>query len=544
MRQPSQAEARGRRRPGIRRLLLGVNAFVLIVPIAAFVMFRIYDTFLVRQTERRLIGEAAVLAEGYRDAWALAAGHQTPPDPTPSWATALSDLYPIEPVLDLSEPLVTPAVRARGVQPTTTEVTFPQATDRTGPAWRAGEQLGPTLDRVRRVNLSAIRLLDPRGCVVAASRGGQGECMGALPEVATAMTGRYAAVARERITSGPTPPLGSMMRRGSVRVFVAVPVFADGEVIGIVRLSRTSVDVVEVLWEHRFTFVLALLGCILLTAGVSVFFSRTIARPVRAIARKAEAVAAGDPPETFEPTGTAPAEVHRLAASLDHMTGQLTERARYIEAFAGDVSHELKTPITAIKGAAELLADAWDEMDAAQRGRFLSNIAADASRMERLTADLLALARLENAVAERQPTTAGALVDAAVAGRSDVVAALSDGERSVSLGVSPGQIVAALGNLIDNGLRHGAPVRVGLTLRPGEAVFVIADSGSGVLPEARSRVFDRFYTTTRDSGGTGLGLAIVKAVAEQHGGSVAVGVSPLGGASFELAVRCDRVKVT
>ena len=119
------------------------------------------------------------------------------------------------------------------------------------PVLRAGKKLEPLLARMQVYNLSAVRVLDSQGCVVATTRGESGLCLDNLPEVESALVGRYASVIRERISDEPLPPFSDVRSRGSVRLFVALPLFSDGKVIAVVRASRTSLDARTSLWHNR-----------------------------------------------------------------------------------------------------------------------------------------------------------------------------------------------------------------------------------------------------------------------------------------------------
>ncbi|MCB9727383.1 MAG: HAMP domain-containing histidine kinase [Deltaproteobacteria bacterium] len=507
-----------RRGPSIRRLLLGVGAFVLLVPVLAVTLLRIYETHLVEQTEGRLIGEAVLIGEAFRDAWWAASGlgDVDALSPAPPGHSG-DELYPIEPMLSDAVGRLPPELPESAIRG-----------ERSGAAWLAGRAIAPALDRARRFNLSGARVLDERGCIVASTGGDVGRCLDTLPEVRDALAGRYRAVMRERETDSPTPPLGSISRRGSVRVSVAVPLFSGGRVFGVVRMTRTSLDPVESLWRHRGIFLLALSACLILTAAVTLYLSRRIARPIEQMAVAAEAVAAGRPRAPFAALGTVPDEVARLSESLDRMTDQLTERAAYISQFASNASHELKTPIAAIRGATELLRDDWEGMDEAQRSRFLAHIDADAERMERLVSGLLALARIEHA-GEATPTgTPLAPLLRALAADYEGLVTLGALDERLVVAATADHLEAALRNLLDNAAHHGggAPVRVEVACRGGSALVDVIDAGPGIAPAHRDRVFDRFFTTRRDEGGTGLGLSVVRAIARRHGGEISVESAP------------------
>ena len=218
------------------------------------------------------------------------------------------------------------------------------------------------------------------------------------------------------------------------------------------------------------------------------------------------------------------------------MTAQLSDRADSIREFATHVSHELKTPITGIRGAAELLREQWPEMTEAERARFLTNIDQGAARMQRLVSRLLHLARIQS---EPEPVEEIELADflASLAG--------SYGEQvRLELGAGPGRLrmhvdhlESALRNLLDNAVRHGGGRPVDIEAeRLGERVrFRVRDRGAGVRPGIRRQIFERFFTTEREAGGTGLGLSIVRAVAETRGGSLGFETGP-GGTCFELVL--------
>lgn len=515
-----------RRGPSVGRLLMGVNGFVLLVPILAVVLLRIYEGNLIRQTEERLIAESALIGEAWRAAlWQVqpptaGAPRIQPPDARDAV------FFPYEPVLPLDPDVMRPALAPARRVPVE------------GPAFTAGEAIKPILDRAKLVNLSGARVLDARGCVVATTGEVRGECLDDLPEVTAALEGRYHAVARQRISDEPPPPLSSISRRGRVRVFTATPIFADGQVIGVVRMSRTSVDPIKALWTHRETLQWALIGCLLFTGAISWFFARTITRPVRTITEAAQAIARGAPRRPLPEGGLLPAELHDLSTALDRMTSQLRERADYVAEFAATASHEMKTPLTGIRGAAELLRDSWGAMDDAQRQRFLDNIDAGAARMQRLVTRLLHLARIENqrgvvadaevelgpfleALADRHP-------DAEIRVELDIAA-------PKSLRIAPDQLESAVGNLVDNAVRHGAGQPVDVRARPvGDQVAItVRDRGAGISPANQRRIFERFFTTERDAGGTGLGLAITRAIARSRGGSVTFESSPEG-TTFEV----------
>ena len=498
-------------RPTIRQLLLGTSVFALLLPLAAVVFFRLFDIYLLRQTERHLIAESVLIGEAYRDRLLAERGIAAAEAPPFRPLGSEGDAYvPIEPTLDLSY----------GILPPAPAVTRWRRTAETEEA-RAGLALMPLLARAQVFNLTGARVLDPDGCVVASTRGDLGDCLEQLEEVRGALAGRYSAVARRRVSDEPPPPIASIRRRGGVRVFIATPIYEGGGVIGAVWMSRTAVTPLEMLWAHRDKIGAAFLICAVLAPAASLFFARSIARPVREITRAAEAVAHGQPRPTPAAGWLAPREVVQLSGALDRMARQLTDRARYIGEFATNVNHELKTPLAGILGAVELLRHEGDAMPTEQRERFLANIEGDARRMERLVQRLLELARIQNAPEASRELEIASFVGKLIA-RYPVRIELDLAEAPAHIHMNPDHLESALRNLLDNALRHADGRGVALSVRrAGPRVeFCVRDEGGGISAGNLPHVFERFFTTERERGGTGLGLAIVKAVAELRDGEV------------------------
>lgn len=509
-------------RLGIRWLLLGTNGIVLLVPIVALLALRIYDTYLVRQTERQLIAQGVLIGEALRDAWLAetgrGSGHGIGTGIRPP-RRAAQRYVPIEPRTDLRS----------GIRPSYRPPTR-RRTPRDTPLQRAATRTEPLLRRAQVFNLSAVRILDSDGCVLATTRGEEGLCLAGLAEVDGARAGRYSAVLRERHSDEPRPPLGDVRRRGRVRIFSAVPIFADGELLAIVRLSRTSLDAFSSLWRNRRGLVLLGAATALVTIVLSFVFATAIIRPLRRITVGAGAVARGEPVEDLAAGTWAPSEVHQLGASLTTMARQLRQRAEAVAEFASNVSHELKTPLTGVRGAAELLRDGWPTMAAPQRERFIANIEADAARMERLVTRLLHLARVESRRDETQQLDPRAVV-AGLCERyqpEHAIAWRASPRTPAHIQINPDHFTTAVGNLIDNAVRHGrgAPIQIDIDV-PTEPSggddhlqIRVTDHGPGISAANQERIFERFFTTDRDHGGTGLGLAIARAVAHSRNGSL------------------------
>lgn len=248
-------------------------------------------------------------------------------------------------------------------------------------------------------------------------------------------------------------------------------------------------------------------------------------------------------------------EIGRLAAEFNAMAGRLEDSFRALgeerdalRDFIADASHELRTPITALRAFNELLVEHAAE-DPALRAEFLAESRGQLDRLEWITAQLLDLSRLDAGLVEieREPQEASELWEAAAAPLRPRAA--EAGQRielrapeEVWVAGDRERLVLALGNLLDNALKlspSGATIRLGATpdAARAEAGLWIDDEGPGVPVSEQERIFERFYRGEEAQArapGTGLGLAIVRGVARAHGGRVTLDAIEGGGSRFTL----------
>ena len=361
--------------------------------------------------------------------------------------------------------------------------------------------------------------------------------------------------------SGEPPPEFGRRRPGGGRggpggpVHIS-PVVVSGTQVGLVATPNGPPPIEVLLRELGPTLTWTGLG--LLSAG-SMMVALLIFRPARkrlqSLEEAARAVGEGRTDVRADVSGGD--EVSALAHTFNHMAGELEARTAALDAsdtarrqLLADVSHELMTPLTAIRGYTQTLAMPNLTMDEATRGRYFDIVDRETYKLEAIIGDLLDLAKLEGGGSALmiEPVAVDDLFER-IAERHDPILRARNIElvRSVpedlDLDADEQRLEQALQNVASNAVRH-TPDGGRLELR-GESVgdkvrITIRDTGPGIPPEHLPHVFDRFYkadasrTATGAVSGSGLGLSIVRAIVERHGGTVTASNAPDGGAIFEF----------
>jgi signal transduction histidine kinase len=242
--------------------------------------------------------------------------------------------------------------------------------------------------------------------------------------------------------------------------------------------------------------------------------------------------------------------LRRLVVTLRGTEARRRTERSHAELIA-TVAHELRSPLTSVKGFTATLLAKWERFTEDQKKLMLETVDADANRVTRLIAELLDISRIDSGRLEvrRQPVDLPAALRRHVDGH---VAAGQPAERFTlkvngplpALWADPDKVDQILGNLLENAVRHGegtvtlevtpAPATGGDRTTEGTAVTV-SDEGPGIPEESMGRVFTRFWRGSK-RGGTGLGLYIVKGIVEAHGGTISVGRAPGGGAEFRFTL--------
>ncbi len=319
---------------------------------------------------------------------------------------------------------------------------------------------------------------------------------------------------------------------------VMTPIQAGQQVVGYVELTSAPGIASQALAALRQLFLGAAAIVAVVAGGAGLLVSRTLTAPLQALTLATGRMNEGDltaraPVQGNDEIGALAHAFNRMAAALEASFGALAAERDALRHFVADASHELRTPITALRTFNELLQGSAAQ-DAVAQVDFLAESGLQIRRLERITENLLNLSRLEGGLVE---LTIEALPVADLV--EEVIAALRPlaDERAITLMVEPidlalvlradhHQIERALTNLVENGLKFtpaGGTVQIGAMADGAGVQLWVQDTGIGIPPEEQTQIFRRFYRgRNATNGGSGLGLAIVQRIGEAHGGTVTV----------------------
>jgi two-component system sensor histidine kinase CreC len=377
---------------------------------------------------------------------------------------------------------------------------------------------------------------DADGKVIFDSQNGrrEGQDLRRMRDVGLTLAGRYGARSSRENEND----------QSSSVFYVAAPIGDPSAPIGVLTVFKPKLDVMPLVYERRriiYTACGLIGGGILFLIGVVFLW---LFKPIGEITEYAYAVERGErPPKPKIGIGR---EVNTLAKALDSMRDALEDR-KYVERYIRTLTHEMKSPLAAIRGAAELIDE---NMPAETRKHFLENILAETSRSERLINRLLELAAIES----RKSLDAADQCDL-----RDIVNGAIDQARPLAeiAGVSlvtefPSSplrvhcdafiLRAAVTNLLENAIDfspRGESIHLTLSENDGKIVLSVRDHGSGIPDYAREKVFERFYSLRHHGAGrkgTGLGLTLVREAAELHGGTITLEPAPGCGTDAKLTL--------
>ena len=391
------------------------------------------------------------------------------------------------------------------------------------------ESVAQVMDMLDESGLTRVVITDPSGRILYDSE----ETKGAA---------RYALLQELTLALNRKDVFVSSYKNGAFRSTAAMAVMYRNAVIGGVYLyeyDSAQGGIITGLQQNLLRISLVLLALALLVSIVlSSTMSRRISRLIRGIADLRE----GEYDTRVKVSGKD--ELATLATAFNQMTARLQSTDEMRKRFVSDASHELKTPLAAIKLLTDSIAQN-EEMDMETMREFVQDIGTEADRLARITEKLLALTRMDNSGPVER--TAVDLSDVI----SDALHMLNPlaSERSVSIHLnleegcivrsSPDEMYQVLFNLVENAIKYNVPAgKIWLRSHKTETEVVISveDTGIGIPRDDRERIFDRFYRVdkarSREAGGTGLGLSIVRDTVVMNGGSIVVDGRPGGGTVF------------
>ncbi|MGW1613196.1 ATP-binding protein [Streptomyces sp. NPDC002285] len=319
-----------------------------------------------------------------------------------------------------------------------------------------------------------------------------------------------------------------------------------GPVVGAVRIQYSTGEMTGRLWQiWGFRAVLAVL-VLGVAAVIGVVVARRLTRPLRQLNDMASKFSDGD--LTARSPVTGPQETQTLARTLNQGAERLDTLIASQRIFVADASHQLRTPLTALRLSLDNIADGVDDEFVKED---VEQATAEVVRMSRLVNGLLVLARAEAKVTAAEPLVLGDIVQERLAvwrpaadERGVTIALEGSADGRLLVLTSPGHMEQVLDNVLSNALEvspDGGTITVRAEQRGDEAVLSVDDEGPGMSDTDKSRAFDRFWRGKGLTGrtGSGLGLAVVKQLVTDDGGTVALRDAPGGGLSVRISLRAS-----
>lgn len=323
---------------------------------------------------------------------------------------------------------------------------------------------------------------------------------------------------------------------GPVR-YLAVPLDVDGETRGVFVAAIGLRDRLDRVDEVIRLGALVYGSIFVIASAVAWLAAGEVLKPLRSLRDTAHTISESDLSQRIDVSGSD--EIADLSTTFNNMLDRLEEAFATQQRFVDDAGHELRTPITIIRGHIELMSD-----DPSERGETVALVTEELDRMSRIVEDLLALAKAEQPdFVVRRPIDLAEFIEDTVAKASALTddPVLVDRAHPAVIDGDEQRLTQAVMNLVRNAVEHtpaGTTIEVGGATSDGRALIWVTDDGPGIPESERAHIFERFgrgLGGRRTTRGAGLGLSIVKAIAEAHGGSVDLDTGP-GGSTFTLSL--------
>lgn len=491
-------------RPSLGLLIAVVVGFLVLLPIGALIAARVTSNQLSRDTEANLHSQAAIYAALYAKAFAAVEDEPNFGTPVPQEIRDrnLKDFHPIVPSLVITNRSILPP----RPDPRANTAAF-------HPAHQAITEAMSTIAAVaKKTTLVGVVATDHLGQIVARS-GENGGSLLHVEEVAKALTGEINAVARWRVEEYRNHSIRSLSRDTKFRIFVVHPVIVADRVIGTVYLSRTPSNLNKYLFQQRNTFSWLFAAVSLSALLMGLFLWRFLTRPLSALSIQAADIAHGTDRDKLPNYGVS--EIASLGQSIMDMGTSLRKQSAALETYTKHATHELKSPVTSIMAAAELLEN--PEVKDTRRLALAAAIKSDAARMDQLLQRMREMVRGQLAFApETIDLTTGLET---IEGSFPALGLSAKGDVATKLPIPKDALKICLHHILENACEHGA-TEVILSFTAATQTLMISDNGEGLSEPNAKKAAEPFFTTKRDQGGTGLGLAICSEIMGQFSGTL------------------------
>ncbi|MCD8502551.1 MAG: HAMP domain-containing histidine kinase [Bacillaceae bacterium] len=331
-------------------------------------------------------------------------------------------------------------------------------------------------------------------------------------------------------------------------VWAVQPIYVENKVQGFIFIDQDTVEFEQT--KLKLLLLLTFMGglTLIIAAALTLYLTNTVSKPLIKISKETKKIAKGNfditlPIETKD-------EVGQLAEDIRLMTKQLKEYRDSKQQFISHISHDLRTPITYIKGYSAIMRDSicYDETEWKKNLQVIYN---EATRLEHLVSDLFQLTKLQEGKIALTLETVDVLpwIHSILATRQlmfdnqSIEVEVNSNIDEIILKVDSQRLAQAIVNIIENSIRHtpkNGKITISIREESTEVIFAIKDSGIGIAEKDLPYIWERFYrvdkSRTSSSGGSGLGLAIVKEIVEIHGGSVSVTSKLNTGTTFYIRI--------
>lgn len=376
---------------------------------------------------------------------------------------------------------------------------------------------------------SRLLVVDAMGLTLYDSTAASGGSYALLPEIVTAMEGNDV--------------FSWQYHNGSMRSQAAIPVLYHGTTVGCVYMMEYDLEQGQLLQSLHNNVLQITLILELILVIFSVAFSMTFSRRLQKIMTSMRIIREGDYTHKVNMGGND--ELTVLGEEFNDLTERLQTSEQKRRRFVSDASHELKTPLASIK----LLSDSilQNDMDMDTVREFVGDIGDEAERLNRMTAKLLSLTKVDGEIAEESEIIYMTPTIQRAARRLSVIADQAGIDIHLELDedtpilILEDDLYQIVFNLMENGIKYntyGGSLTVRLSREEDNAILQISDTGVGIPEDAIGHIFERFYRVdkarSRASGGSGLGLAIVRAIVQRSRGEIQVSSKPGEGTTFTV----------